>query len=136
MYKRHRIPPEIIQYAVWLYHGFSLNHRDIEDLMPERGIVVSYEAIRLWCNKFGTKYTRRLRRKHQGYGDTFFIDEMFVKIQGNQHYFRRAVNQDGEAVDVFLQKRRDAMGINTGIAIVNSTVSVIFPAVWDMSKND
>jgi putative transposase len=107
IYKRHRFPPEIIQYAVWLYHKFNLSHRDIEDLLAKRGIVVSYEAIRLWCNKFGSKYAQRLRRKHQGYGDTFFIDEVFVKIQGKQYYLWRAVDQDGEVVDVFLQKRRD-----------------------------
>jgi putative transposase len=107
LYKRHRFPPEIIQYAVWLYHRFSLSHRDIEDLLAQRGIEVSYEAIRLWCNKFGSKYVQRLRRKHQGYGDTFYIDEVFVKIQGEQHYLWRAVDQDGEVADVFLQKRRD-----------------------------
>ncbi|MFT4862863.1 MAG: putative transposase [Pseudohongiellaceae bacterium] len=75
--------------------------------MSHRGIEVSYEAIRLWCNKFGPKYAPRLRRKHQGYGDTSFIDEVFVKIQGKQHYLWRAVDQDGKVVDVFLQKRRD-----------------------------
>ncbi len=107
MYKRYRFPAEIIQYAVWLYHRFNLSHRDIEDLLAERGIIVSYESIRLWSNKFGTKYAAKLRRKHQGYGDTFFIDEVFVKIEGKQHYLWRAVDQDGEVVDVFLQKRRD-----------------------------
>ena len=107
MYKRHRFPPEIIQYAVWLYYRFNLSHRDIEDLLAERGINVSYEAIRLWCNKFGVKYVRRLKKKHQGYGDTFFIDEVFVKIDGKQYYLWRAVDQDGEIVDVFLQRRRD-----------------------------
>ena len=107
IYKRHRFPPEIIQYAVWLFHRFNLSHRDVEDLLAERDITVSYEAIRLWCNKFGAKYAQRLRRQHQGYGDTFFIDEVFVKIQGEQHYLWRAVDQDGEVVDVFLQKRRD-----------------------------
>ena len=107
MYKRLRFPPEIIQYAVWLYHRFNLSHRDIEDLLSQRGIEVSYEAIRLWCNKFGLKYAEQLRRKHQGYGDTFFIDEVFVKIQGQRYYLWRAVDQDGEVVDVFLQKRRD-----------------------------
>ncbi len=109
MYKRHRFPPEIIQYAVWLYHRFNLSHRDIEDLLAQQGIVVSYEAIRLWCNKFGAKYAQRLRRDHQGYGDTFFIGEVFVKIQGKQHYLWRAVDQDGEVVDIFLQQRRDGM---------------------------
>ncbi len=107
MHKRHRFPQEIIQYAVWLYHRFNLSQRDIEDLLAERGITVSYEAIRLWCNKFGLKYVRRLKKKHQGYGDTFFIDEVFVKIDGKQHYLWRAVDQDGEIVDVFLQRRRD-----------------------------
>ena len=107
MYKHHRFPSAIIQHAVWLYHRFNLSHRDIEDLLAKRGIAVSYEAIRLWCNKFGPRFARNLRRKHQGYGDTFFIDEVFVKIQGKQHYLWRAVDQDGEVVDVFLQKRRD-----------------------------
>ena len=80
MYKRHRFPPEIIRYAVWLYQKFNPRHRDIEDLLAQRGIKLSYEAIRLWCNKFGTRFARRLRRRHQGYGDTFYIDEVFVKI--------------------------------------------------------
>jgi len=75
--------------------------------LAERGIFVSYESIRLWCNKFGPKYANRLKRKHQGYGDTFFIDEVFVKIGGKQHYLWRAVDQDGEVIDMFLQKRRD-----------------------------
>ena len=75
--------------------------------MAERGIAVSYESIRLWCIKFGPKYARRLRSRHQGFGDTFYIDEVFVRIQGKQHYLWRAVDQDGEVVDVFLQARRD-----------------------------
>ncbi len=107
LYKHHRFPPEIIQHAVWLYYRFNLSGRDIEDLLAKRGIAVSYESIRLWCIKFGSEYARRLRRRHQGYGDTFFIDEVFVKIQGKQHYLWRAVDQDGEVVDVFLQARRD-----------------------------
>ena len=86
LYKRHWFPPEIIQYAVWLCHRFNLSHRDIEDLLTERGIVVSYESIRLWCNKFGPQYARRLKRRHQGFGDTFVIDEVLVKIDGIQHY--------------------------------------------------
>ena len=107
MYKRHRFPPEIIQHVVWLYHRFNPSSRDIEDLMAERGIGISYESIRLRCIKFGPKYAKRLRRRHQGYGDIFFIDEVFVKIQGKQHYLWRAVDQDGDVVDVFLQRRRD-----------------------------
>jgi len=106
-YKRHRFPAEIIQYAVWLYYRFNLSHRDIEDLLAERGIVVTYESIRLWCIKFGPRYARRLKRRHHGFGDAFYIDEVFVKIGGQQHYLWRAVDQDGEVVDVFLQARRD-----------------------------
>jgi putative transposase len=75
--------------------------------LAERGIDVSYESIRFWCNKFGPKYIKRLKHRHQGFGDTFFIDEVFVKIQGRQQYLWRAVDQDGEVVDVFLQARRD-----------------------------
>ena len=106
-YKRHRFPPDIISYAVWLYYRFNLSHRDIEDLLAQRGITVSRESIRLWCIKFGALYAQRLKRKHQGYGDTFYIDEVFVKINGRQHYLWRAVDQDGEVVDVYLQARCD-----------------------------
>ena len=84
-----------------------MSSRDIEDLLAEQGITVSYESIRLWCNKFGPWYAKRLKRRHQGYWDRFFIDEVFVKIQGKQHYLWRAVDQDGELVDVLLQARRD-----------------------------
>lgn len=94
-------------FALWLYHRLNLSSRDIEDLMAERGITISYESIRLWCSKFGLKYAKRLRRRQQGYGDTFFIDEVFVKIQGKQYYLWRAVDQDGDVVDIFLQRRRD-----------------------------
>ena len=93
-YKRHRFPPDIISYAVWLYYRFNLSHRDIEDLLAQRGITVSREAIRLWCIKFGALYARRLKRKHRGYGDTFYIDEIFVRINGKQHYLWRAVDQE------------------------------------------
>ena len=106
-YKRHRFPSEIISYAVWLYFRFNLSHRDVEDLLAEHGITVSRESIRLWCIKFGALYARRLKRKHRGYGDTFFIDEVFVKINGKQYDLWRAVDQDGDVVDVFLQPKRD-----------------------------
>jgi len=106
-YKRHRFPPDIISYAVWLYYRFNLSHRDIEDLLAERGVEVSYEAIRLWVIKFGAKYARRLTRRHHGFGDTFYIDEVFIKINGVQHYLWRAVDQDREVIDVYLQKKRD-----------------------------
>ena len=94
-----------------------MSHRDIEDLLAERGIIVTRESIRLWFIKFGAIYTRRLKRKHRGYGDTFFIDEVFavttrpvcrtIQINGRQHYLWRAVDQDGEVVDVSVQAKRD-----------------------------
>ena len=79
-YRRHRLPPEIISYALWLYYRFGFSHRDIEDLLAERGITVSREAIRLWCIKFGALYARRLKRSHHRYGGTFFIDEVFAGV--------------------------------------------------------
>ena len=106
-YKRHRFPPDIISYAVWLCYRFNLSHRDIKDLLAERGITVSREVIRLWCIKFGAIYSRRLKRKYRGFGDTFYIDEVFVKINGKQHYLRRAVDQDGDVVDVYRQAKRN-----------------------------
>ena len=87
-----RPPPDIIAYAVWLYYRFNLSHRDIEDLLAQRGITVTREAIRLWyprhslrswgrlCIKFGALYARRLKQKHRGYGDTFYIDEVFAGV--------------------------------------------------------
>jgi putative transposase len=83
----HRCSPDIISYAVWFYYRFNLSHRwcagpFIEDILAVRGINVSREAIRLWCIKFGAVYARGLKRKHRGYGDTLFIDEVFVKING------------------------------------------------------
>ena len=92
IYKRHRFPPEIISYAVWLYFRFNLSHRDIEDPLAQRGIIVSYESIRLWCIKFGRKYARRLKRRHKVYGDTFYLDEVFVtdKLRSTGRRFRHA----------------------------------------------
>jgi len=109
-YKRYRFPSEIISYAVWHNHRFSLSHRDVKDLLAERGITVSYETVRLWCIKFGSKYAKRLRRWQGGYGDTFYIDEVFVKINGQQKYLWPAVDQDGEVVEVYQQARRDGVG--------------------------
>jgi len=107
-YKRYRFPAAIIQHAVWLYHRFNLSHRDIEDLLAERAIDVSYESVRLWCKKSGPLFSKRLNRKHPGFGDTFFIDEVFVSIEGQRCDLWRAVDQDGDVVDVHLQLRRDA----------------------------
>ena len=90
-YHGHRFPPEIIGYAVWVYHRFCLSFRDVEDLLAERGIIVSYEAIRQWCRKFGPDYARRLKSKQGRLGDTWYLDELFVRINGQQQYLWRAV---------------------------------------------
>jgi len=87
MYKRYRFPAEIIQYAVWLYFGFNLSHRDIEDLLAQRGIIVTRESIMLWSNKFGSKHAARLRKKHQGYGDTFLSMKCLSKLMASNVIF-------------------------------------------------
>ena len=106
-YRGHRFPPEIISHAVWLYHRFTLSFRDVEDLLAERGIIVSCEAIRFWCLKFGPEYARSIRRKRGRLGDTWHVDEVFVKIQGQQLYLWRAVDQDGDVLDILVTKRRN-----------------------------
>ena len=107
-YRGFRYPPEIIGYAVWLYHRFTLSYRDIEDLLAERGIIVSYEAIRLWCIRFGPAYARRLRKKPNKFGDHWYLDEIStVTIHGTRMYLWRAVDQDGDLIDVLVQKRKD-----------------------------
>ena len=106
-YRGHRFPPEIISYAVWVYHRFCMSFRDVEDLLAERGILVSYEAIRRWCRKFGPDYSKRLKKKQGRLGDTWYLDEVFVKINGRQQYLWRAVDQDGDVIDILLQPRRD-----------------------------
>ena len=99
--------PDIISYAVWLYHRYGMSFRDVEDLLAERGIIVSYETIRQWCGKFGPDYARRLKRRQGRLGDTWFLDEVFVTIKGQRQYLWRAVDQDGDLIDVLLQPRRD-----------------------------
>jgi putative transposase len=90
-YRGHRFPPEIISYAVWLYHRFCLSFRDVEELLAERGVTVSYEAVRQWCLKFGQDFARKLRHRQGQLGDTWYMDEVFVSIQGKRHYLWRAV---------------------------------------------
>src|SRR5580704_9043369 len=106
-YHGDRFPPEIIGYAIWVYHRFCLSFRDVEDLLAERGIIVSYEAIRQWCWKFGPDYARPLKKKQGRLGDTWYLDELFIRINGQQQYLWRAVDQDGDVIDILLQSRRD-----------------------------
>ena len=106
-YRGYRFPPAIISHAVWLYHRFGLSFRDVEDLLAERGVTVTYEAIRQWCLTFGLDYARRLRRRRGRLGDTWYLDEVFVKIQGRQQYLWRAVDEDGDVIDILVQSRRN-----------------------------
>jgi hypothetical protein len=105
---RHRFPAEIISHAVWLYHVVCLSLRDVELLLAERGVVVSYETVRRWCKKFGASFADRLRRRRPRPGDKWHMDEVFIRIQGVQHYLWRAVDQNGVVLDILVQARRDA----------------------------
>ncbi|MFD0229666.1 IS6 family transposase [Streptomyces hirsutus] len=107
-YKGHRYPVEIISHCVWLYFRFPLSFREVEELMLERGVVVSYETVRRWCLKFGQSYAHGLRRRQPRPGDKWHLDEVFVKINGGQKYLWRAVDQDGNVLDILVQNRRDA----------------------------
>jgi len=106
-YKGHRFPAEIISHCVWLYFRFSLSFRDVEEMMAERGVVVSYESIREWCLKFGAAYAKRIRAYGARPGDRWHLDEVFLKIQGKLQYLWRAVDQDGEVLDILVQSRRN-----------------------------
>ncbi len=106
-YRGYRFPREIISHGVWLYHRFCLSFRDVEDLLSQRGITVSYEAIRQWCLKFGPEYARRVKRQQGRLGDIWHLDEVFVTIQGRRQYLWRAVDQDGDVIDILVQPRRD-----------------------------
>jgi putative transposase len=105
---RHRFPAEIISHAVWLYHVFSLSLRDVELILAERGIVVSYETVRRWCQKFAATFADRMRRGRPRPGDKWHMDEVFIRIQGVQYYLWRAVDQEGVVLDILVQPRRDA----------------------------
>ncbi|MFM9701107.1 IS6 family transposase [Streptomyces europaeiscabiei] len=106
-YKGHRYPVEVISYCVGLYFRFPLSFREVEELMLERGIVVSYETIRRWCAKFGQVYAGALRRRRPRPGDKWHLDEVFIKINGQFRYLWRAVDQDGMLLDILVQNRRD-----------------------------
>ncbi len=106
-YHGYRFPREIISHAVWLYHRFGLSFRDAEDLLAQRAITVTYETIRQWCRTFGPVYARTLRRRRGRMGDTWHLDELFVNIQGRQQYLWRAVDEDGDVLDILVQSRRN-----------------------------
>jgi putative transposase len=106
-YRRHRFPPPIIQHAIWLYLRFTLSYRDVEELLVERGLEISYETVRRWVLKFGPGFARRLRRSRPRPSDRWHLDEMVVRIAGKRMYLWRAVDHEGEVLDMLVQRRRD-----------------------------
>jgi putative transposase len=107
-YKGFRYPVEIISHCVWLYYRFPLSLREVEEMMLARGVTVSHETIRQWTGKFGQAYANGLRRRRPRPGDTWHLDEVFIKINGKTHYLWRAVDQDGNVLDILVTSRRDA----------------------------
>jgi putative transposase len=106
-YKNHRFPVEIISHGVWLSYRFCLSYRDVEELLFVRGVIVSYEAIRKWCRKFGQAYANQLRRRRPKLGDKWHLDDVFLTINGERYYLWRAVDQEGNVLDILVQHRRD-----------------------------
>jgi putative transposase len=106
-YKNHRFPGEIISHGVWLYYRFHLSYRDVEELLLERGVNVTYEAIRQWCRKFGQDDANQLRRRRPRPGDKWYLDEVFLTIHGERHDLWRAVDQDDSVLDILVQRRRN-----------------------------
>jgi putative transposase len=105
---RHRFPAEIISHAVWLYHLFSLSLRDVELILAERGVPLSYETVRRWCQKFGRDFAEKLRNRRPRPGERWHLDEVFIRIQGELHYLWRAMDQNGTVLDILVQNRRNA----------------------------
>src|SRR5262245_52238503 len=109
-YRRHRFPPEIIQHAIWLYLRFTLSYRDVEELLAERGLDISYETVRRWVLKFGPAIARRLRQRRPRPSNRWHLDEMVVRIAGKRMYLWRAVDHEGEVLDLLVQRRRAVCG--------------------------
>ncbi|MEL6442360.1 MAG: IS6 family transposase [Cyanobacteria bacterium J06621_8] len=107
-YYRHRFPAEIISHCVWLYNSFSLSYRDIEKMMLYRGIEVTYESVRDWVDKFSGSAAKKIRKGRPKASDKWHLDEVRVMIKGEEHWLWRAVDSQGQVLDILIQKRRDA----------------------------
>ena len=105
--KGHRFPRTVIGYAVWAYHRFALSLRDVEDLLAERGVIVSHETIRVWVAKFGTQFAAKIRRDRPAPADKWHLDEVVLKINGVRHWLWRAIDANGDVLDILVQSRRD-----------------------------
>ena len=113
LYKNHRFPAEIIDHGVWLYFRFCPSYRDFEELLFVRGVIVSYEAIRRWCWKFGQAYANQLWRRYPRLGNKWHLDEVFLTIHSERHYLCRAVDPDGHVLDILVQRPRDKAAAKT-----------------------
>lgn len=107
VYRGYRFPEEVISQCVWLYFNFAVSFREVELMMACRGVQLSYETIRRWCDKFGASYAAKLKRRRAKLGNQWFLDEVFLKINGVQHYLWRAVDQHGAVIDILVQPKRD-----------------------------
>jgi putative transposase len=107
LYKEYRFPADIISHCIWLYFRFSLSYRDVEEIMAEHGVVLTYETIRQWCLKFSQQYANELKKRRPKPGNTWHLDEVFLKINGKQHYLWQAVDQHGNVLDILVQNRRN-----------------------------
>jgi len=110
-YRGFRFPAEIIEYAVWLYHCFGLSLHDVETILAARGVVVTYESIRDWGLRFGRLFANSPKRRRPRPGDKWFLDEVFIRIRGKQHYPWRAVDLDGHVLDILVQSRRNTKAV-------------------------
>ena len=147
-YARHRFPSPVIQHAVWLSFRFTLSYRDVEDMLAGRGIDMSYETVRQWALKFGRVYARRLRQRRPRPSSRWHLDEVFVRIGGNIHYLWRAVDEEGEVLDIIIQSRRDrraALKLLRRLlkrqgylpdAIVTDRLRSYGAALWDLGSSD
>ena len=127
-FKRHRFPADVIRYAVWLYFRFTLSFRDVEELLAQRGIEVSYETIRCWTIKFGPQIAENLRRKRPPPSPRWHLDEMVCKVRGMRMYLWRAVDDEGEVLDLVMHRRRDAL---TAMKLLTSLI--VNQPVWPES---
>jgi putative transposase len=106
--KGFRFPRSIISYAVWAYHRFALSLRDVEDILAERGVIVSHETIRVWCTRFGPQIAARIRRDRPAAADKWHLDEVVIVIRGEKHWLWRAVDANGDVLEILVQSRRNS----------------------------
>jgi putative transposase len=110
MCRRHRFPLEVIEQCVWLYFRFCVSYRDVEEMMARRGVRLTYETVREWCSKFGPVFAQELKRRNRRkLGSKWHLDEVFIKMNGAQHYLWRAVDEKGAVIDILVQPKRDRL---------------------------